>query len=439
MPFICLANANVPNGVLQITDLWPNVSQDNNPTNPPGQTRYLARPATDNPAIDTNLGTVVGSAADSALATFSGLSAYLVDKVEPGSLNQATGDITLTIIPNAGDQIMISGVADVVIEFSVGATDITTAGTAIDPFICQIQGTNALTAAELVANVINQAVAIAKMKALLGGTNYPDSGDVGAVVTLDALTGAAANLLGSDGDFGLSVPVGAARITVPTPPRLARANEAWTVANIAATAAALLNRVDTGLGMTLANIVTVLTANAGADLTGAAASSNSVGTLLEMLQVLAGRTYQLPLASAKFTAAVAPDTVHLWSAVLAGSFTTPNTTWDTGMLDGEWGATTAGTKFLKTGGGNSKPTFVAGSGDVVNNEIGGARQTFDGTHFQASVLSGQLSQFAAGVTLFPDPEVQHWVGDFHRRSGRQAPLLNQRVVTVYDDDGTLLV
>jgi hypothetical protein len=438
MPFICLANANVPDGVLQITDLWPNVSQNNNPTNPPGQTRYLRRPGTDNPAVNTTTGLVEGSAAESNLPHFDGLAAYLVDKVEPGALAQATGDITLAALPNALDRIVIGGL--VFIEFSAGANDATTAGTAIDPFIVQIAGTEALTAAN-VDTVLQDAAAIATMKGLLGATNYVDSNSVGAVITLDALTGAAAPLLGAAGDFSLALTVvgSDARITLPEPARLARAGEAWDTATVEAAAGAILTRMDAGLtDMSLANVNTDLGA-AGADLTGAAATSNSVGTLAELLSVLAGRTYRLPAGSSKFTAVSAPDTVHAWLPALAGSFTDAKTTWDTDMLGGEWGATTAGVKALKTGGSNSKPTFQS-TGDVVQVEYAGARQTYHSTHFAASVNSGQLARLAGGITLFPDADVQaHLAPTMVSKQARIATLLNQRTVTVYDDDGTLLV
>ena len=438
MPFICLANANVPDGVLQITDLWPNVSQHNNPTYPPGQNRYLRRPGTDAPAVLAGAGLAIGGASVQNLPFFDGLGAYLVDKVEPGSLEQASADITLTVLPQALDRIVISGVADVFIEFSAGANDATTAGTTGDPFIVQIAGTAALTAAN-VTTVLTDPAAIATMKGLMGATNYVDCADVGAVLTLDALTGAAAPLLGRVGDFALSVPVGAARITLPTVERLARTNELWTEGVINAATAAVLARLDAGTAdMNLAGINTALLAGCAGDLTGAAATSASVGTVAEFLSVLAGRTYRLPSGSLKFTAATAPDTAHLWSATLRGSFTTPNVVFDTGMLGGEWGAITAGTKALKVGGGDSNPEFLGG--DTVQNELGEARATYDSTAFQASVNSGQLSRYAAGVTLFPDPEVQAWSS---RQAGtpiqRQATLVNQRIVTVYDDDGSLLV
>ncbi len=437
MPFICLANTNVPDGVLQITDLWPNVSQHNNPTYPAGQNRYLRRPALDNAAVNVTSGLVVGSAAQSNLQNFEGLGAYLVDKVEPGSLDRATATISIDVLPVALDTIIVNAVIH--IEFTGAASDATAAGTVGDPLLVNIKGTAALTADELTV-VGTNAGAIVTMRGL-NANIYPDISNIGVGVTMLADFTGGGGQLGVTGDMTLALTGAgvAGRITLPTPARLARTNEVWDAATITTATTAVLARMDAGaLSMDLAGITAALV-GVSADPTGAAASSNSVGTVAEFLSVLAGRSYRLPAATAKFTAATAPDTAHIWSATLRGSFTTPNTTWDTGMLGGEWGATTAGVKALKTGGDFQNPTF-AGGGDVVNNEIGEARATFDSTAFQASVLAGQLFRYANGVTLFPDHDVQAHVAQFlSTKQTRQATLLNQRLVTVYDDDGTLLV
>jgi len=438
MPFICLANANVPDGVLQITDLWPNVSQDNNPTNPPGQTRYLRRPGSDNAAVNLTTGLVVGAKAISNQSDFDGIGAYVVDKVEPGALEQATANITLAVLPVAGDTLLINGL--IYIEFTAAASDATTAATVGAPLLVNIKVSAALTADELTV-VLTNAAAIVTMRGL-NANIYPLFSNVLGVVTMDATFTGGVLQLGVTGDMtlALTVPASTARITLPVPARLARTSEAWTEAIVLATTTAILARLDAGTAaMNLAGINTVLTAQAGAELTGAAATSASVGTVSEFLAVLSGRTYRMPTATLKMTAVTAPDTVHAWSATLRGSFTEANVTWDTGMLCGEWGATTAGVKYLKTGGNDNTPTFT-GSGDVVNNDVAGARSTFHSTAFAASMLSGQLQKYAAGVTLFPDADVQaHLAPTAHSVQDRQATLIGQRIVTVYDDDGTLLV
>lgn len=444
MPFICLANANVPGGVLQITDLWPNVSQHNNPTYPPGQTRYLRRPGTDNAAINSLTGVVEGAAAVRSNAEFEGLAAYLVDRVEPGALQASGVTFTLNGVL-ATNQIVIKGV---VFEFAAGVNDLVHLGTVADPFLVGLGAGDNDAAANLTL-ALNDAGVAGVMDAIapLGDhTVATNPGAPSAVVVVSVEDGVAAAVLGPLGDYtltdggtgagGLTIADDAGQFTIG---RFVRTNEFWDDTTLAATVAALLNRVDTGLGMTLANANTVLLANAGADLTGTGTYSNSTGSLADLLSILAGRQYVLPTASLKFTAVTAPDTVHVWSATQRGSFTVPNATWDTDMLGGEWGATTAGQKYLKTGGSNVKPTF-SGGGDVVNNEIGGARQTYHGTAFAASVANGQLFRYANGVTLFPDADVQaHIAPSLLSKQTRQPTLLNQRVVTVYDDDGTVLV
>jgi len=443
MPFICLANANIPDGTLQITDLWPNESQRNQSIDPPGQNRYLRRPGTGQPKVNILTGNVEGIRADSNLATFEGLAAYLVDKVEPGALAQATGDVILAANPQALDRIVINGV--IFIEFSAGLNDATTAGTTVDPFIVQIAGSAALTG-DNVDTVLTDPAAIVTMRGLNANV-FVDSTNAAGTLTFDALFTGGGAQLGAIGDMTVTVPVGAARITAPTLGRLGRANEGWDEVSIPLAVNAVQLRVDTGLGMTLANVNTALAA-AGAELTGAAASSASVGTLAEFLSVLAGRKYELDAASNKFTAVTDPDKVHDWLPALKGSFTAPNTVFDSQMYGGEWGPDTTTTglaiagvaipdRYLKRG--RVKDSATVG-GEVVNNEIGEARATFDGTHFQASVLNGQLARYAQGITLFPDADVQAHVAQFlSSKQTRQATLVNQRIVTVYDDDGTLLV
>jgi hypothetical protein len=194
---------------------------------------------------------------------------------------------------------------------------------------------------------------------------------------------------------------------------------------------ALLGRMDAGLGMTLANINTILLAQAGTELTNAG-GSNSAGLVADVLSLLAGRGYTVSVGALKYTAVAAPDTVHVWSATPRGSFTTPNVVFDTEMNFGEWRPTNRWVKH-----GKERRAVVSG-GDTVDHEIRGVRTTVDSTHFQNSLQQGQLAAYTSGITLFPDAAVQAFVSDWTRRTHRQATLTNQRVVTVYDDDGTLL-
>lgn len=434
MPYICLANEFAPRGVIQITDLWPNESQRIPGIDPPGQNRYLNRVHTEDCEVHTTTGVVQGIGPTASYPQFLGLAAYLIDRVEAGALEQSTGEILLAN-PQAGDQVTIKGV---VFEFQAGANDLVgKAGTGVDPFLIGIglllpdPATNLAAALNDAGDVIPAMVAQAPVNVhVVAAAPGPQVG----LVTLEAVTDpGAVVLLGSDGDLPISTNA-PLDITVPTTGRMGRTNERWSDANMTTLIDALLNRLDSGLSMTLANINTVLLAEAGAELTNAGGSL-STGTVADVLSILAGRDYAVPVGALKYTAVAAPDTVHLWSATQRGSFTTPNVVFDTSMSHGEWRPSTG---WHKTGGrpGGNKPTFSGG--DTENNEIRGVRTTVDSTHFQNSLNHGQLAAYTAGITLFPDADVRQFVSNWTRRNHRQDTLLNQRVITVYDDDGTLL-
>ena len=447
MPFICLANSNIPDGTIQITDLWPNESQRNGAIDPPGQNRYLSRPAADVVVVDQTSGNVVGSRADANKSFLTGLAAYLVDRVDPGAALIPATTVTLTTVI-AGDIITIKGV---VFEFAAGANDLAgKAGNAGDPFIVGLGANDAAAAANLVL-ALNDNIDVSPAMDVLAPVNiHTFAAAVGPAVTFKPENGAAALQRGSANQFTVTVSDAATLVLDAASAlagRMVRTIESWTHAMINSAVSGvngIQTRVDAGLALTLANANTLLLNSCGADLDGSVfPSSDSTGTLAELLSVMAGRVYMLPAGSNKFTAVTAPNTVSVWLDTQRGGFTSPNTIWGTDMLAGEWGATISGRKALKTGGSYQNPTFLttpagAAGGDVVNNEIGGVRTTVDSTHLQASLQTGQLSQYAAGISLFPDAAVQSFVSNWTRRTNRQATLTGQRVVTVYDDDGSLL-
>jgi hypothetical protein len=77
--YICVKRDDIPNGVLQLLDLSPNTSQRNGAVDPPGQTKYLGRPANDTVALSSNR---------TPLA-YHGIAAYLLDHVEDNVANVA--------------------------------------------------------------------------------------------------------------------------------------------------------------------------------------------------------------------------------------------------------------------------------------------------------------------------------------------------------------
>lgn len=72
MPAICLRRTDIPNGTLQVLDLWPNTSLRNQVTDPAGQTKYLRQPENDTVVV----------AASVTTAEFSGVAAWLIDTIE---------------------------------------------------------------------------------------------------------------------------------------------------------------------------------------------------------------------------------------------------------------------------------------------------------------------------------------------------------------------
>jgi len=78
MPFIAMRRTDIPNGVLQVLDLWPNTSLRNQIYDPIGQTKYINRLQND---------TLLALSANVTTATFVGLGAYLIDHVIKNSTN----------------------------------------------------------------------------------------------------------------------------------------------------------------------------------------------------------------------------------------------------------------------------------------------------------------------------------------------------------------
>ena len=282
-----------------------------------------------------------------------------------------------------------------------------------DSLINSNGGTNTAVAVTLAA-ALNHANTDAVLLAV-GGSS------VTAVPAL-AVTSITADTAGAAGSMKLTG-TSAARVVVSAG-GLAKTMAAWTGTLLADSVAAVQDLVDTGAACTVTAIDNALNGLAG--VSGISVATTGSSSLADILSVLAGRVYRVPVGTVK------DATGQTWDVTRAGGFTTPNVVYDTAMDFGEWRSTTGWLKH-----GKERQAVVSG-GDTVNNEIGGVRTTVDSAHFQQSLQNGQLAAYTAGVNLFPDPEVQAFVSNWTRRTYRQAPLVNQRVVTVYDDDGTLL-
>jgi len=86
MPYICMRRTDIPEGILQVLDLWPNTSLRNPVIDPPGQTKYVSF-VPQNDTVETDGGRVT-------LAAYRGLAAYLLDNVVSGGLGVGTGALS---------------------------------------------------------------------------------------------------------------------------------------------------------------------------------------------------------------------------------------------------------------------------------------------------------------------------------------------------------
>lgn len=192
----------------------------------------------------------------------------------------------------------------------------------------------------------------------------------------------------------------------------------WTPAQLTTAADALLAEVDAGNALTAADVNAALLAALGAAVGfGIGGSVTALVGVPELLSVLAGRGYFLLAGFVKLIGAG-------WDATQRGDFTTDRLIFGTTWQDGE-----------------IVPSDLAArqaGGDLVPYETKPIRHTYDGTHFQVSLATGHLATFAAGVTLFPDSDLLHHIETTYKGPQTHPQVDNARVVTVYDDDGTLL-
>lgn len=95
MPFICLRRSDIPDGTLQVLDLWPNTSQRNQAIDPAGQTKYVNR---------FQNSTLAALVANATVAEYKGIAAYLIDHVEDNVTN-----VTITVaVANASANAIVA-------------------------------------------------------------------------------------------------------------------------------------------------------------------------------------------------------------------------------------------------------------------------------------------------------------------------------------------
>lgn len=407
MPYICLARGDVPDGTLQILDLLPNTSQRNSSIDPPGQTRYINRAQNGRVQFNTATGKT-GVAA-------TGLQAYLMDHVEPGGILLAFDNVNHAGVLN-DDTITIAGV----VFKAAGAADFVHAGTALDPIIWN-KGNGGTTSASNFRDCINDAGVQVILTAALGAGLTVTASVIANTKTL-VTANQVSPVFMTTGTFASSNGV---RLIVNTP-RMTKTVETWTGSSIKTVADLLMARVDAGSAMALADINTILQANVGAELT-AAGGSQSTGAVVDILEILAGREYSLPAGSQILNAVslAANPSVNLFVPGVRGSFTKNVGVYDTQMLGGELRPLNA--------------LGFKGAGDVTAVERKPIRATQAGDSFHQSVQDGALSKMRTATNvLFPDSDMEPFIPTTYQKAAKHtAKVANARLVTVYNNDGSL--
>lgn len=392
MPYICLTNASVPDGTLQILDLLPNASLRVPAYDPPAQSRYVNYAENE---------TLILPTAGKTLYDTKGLAAYLVDNIEPGGLFYGTADITLGVTLE-DDTITLGGVV-------FTATDTFPADPALQEFLSDTgSGSDKAVAAQSLIDAVNDSATQALLLAAGSTVTATAGGSLGAGdVTLTA------DELGQTGS--LTLVTSAPTLITLSDDHLARTFEKFTATQINALATAILARMVAAQALTSTDLNTLINAQAG--VSGCSiASAMSTLTVPNLLSLLSGRGYTLPKNSVIY------DSYNAYHSAPAGSFTHAQKKNDTNFLGGEYYPTTPG-------------------GDTVYEENKGIRSTYYTDSFYISIDQGTLAKYASGdVTLWPISETTTptfpwtYMGGLHNYSS-----VTGRVITVYGDDGSVLV
>jgi len=129
MPFICKRRTDIPNGVLQITDFWPNASQRNQSIDPQAQgPRYVSAPVTNTVVLSST-----GATQRYFATAQSGLAAYLIANVATGAgaaMTPAEANVAAAALIAA----MVAGTAqglaavNVILAAAAAGSDLTAGG-----------------------------------------------------------------------------------------------------------------------------------------------------------------------------------------------------------------------------------------------------------------------------------------------------------------------
>jgi len=302
MPYIIIARNDIPDGLLQTLDLKPNTSQRRFPYRNPGQTGYR-RNIPDSAAVVITAGVTD--------VEIKGLTAWFLGQVSSGAGTQATADITTVAVASLvdGDFFTVNdGQNTTIYEFAVTATYATTAG-------------------RVRVDVSGDTTADDVRDTLFALITADTSNDISA-----ASGGAATVTMTNDNQNQLTASQNSANTENVADGGFAVANfagatdsDALTVAEAAQNVTDVITEAQSGNALTLAAINTALTTGV---ITG--------GQVSEILDILAGRNFELPAASTletagEFIAAGAfDDTEAGFRAIYDGGFF--RNSWTSGRL-----------------------------------------------------------------------------------------------------------
>lgn len=428
MPYICVANSAIPDGSLQILDLSPNTSQ----ALPAlvGQTKYANRAVA---------GTLRDSTTTSVTYTTTttqdifGLSAYLLDKVQPCGLEAAIASFTFAAVPDALQTLIFT----------------TPAGTKTIEFCNGVAGPDQIQR-DGGASVNSLAAALRAFFSDAGNQGSYDTNlgfhftapvpGAAVVVATCSVAGAAGSKCAITGTA-----VAASKITLTShgtaTDRFRRTMETWTVSGLAAAVAALQARVDGGLACALSDINTALSTGTGVasstNLTGVGVS-DSFGTVAELLSILSGRGYRLIDGAVPYTGTQVSATgvyYPLFHAAAAGSFveTLGNA------------PTQLPVKPIRVSVQNAAFNMSISEGVLSKLAAGPAWNLNGGSYQVGNGGSSGIALTKAGTPISTYPyhgaRANLWGGTTSANPGINATssLAGVRLVTVYDDSGNVMV
>jgi hypothetical protein len=271
MPYIILKRDDIPAGTLQVLDLEPNTSLRNYVVDPPGQTKYV-NPVINEPVV---VYTPSGPAGPSIFRAVSGLAAWLITNVSDGTGALATAAFVF------GPAAVLDGETITVGTGPVGGPTVTFTfrDTPTLPTEVLIGPTNSATAGNFNVILNNPA---------LGLTPYVTSTVAAEIVTITAVEpGTASN--------AITLADTSANIT-PSGATLAGGADAAALTAVQANtiAADILSDIvrfgDLALPALAADLVAINVVISGV----VATASITAGQLPDLLDVLAGRIYQVP-------------------------------------------------------------------------------------------------------------------------------------------------